>query len=426
MKLKKAEAGEGLFSFTFSKERGMDPSGPSYRLKKPEKEKEARREGAHLCDFMRKSKLRAAFIDLSSLPLAIQSAFLEGALLSDYSFSRYRSKPPEELELSVKTDADLDRLEKIRDLVFFTRDIINEPPGQLTPSSFAEKAEELEGVEVKVYRGKQLEELNLAGTLAVGNGSSQPPVFIELRYRPEKSEGKVALVGKGVTFDSGGINLKPSSALKGMHMDMAGAGVVLGIFKAVSFFPCPYELVGFIPLAENMPSGSALKPGDIIKFKNGKTVEIMNTDAEGRLLLADALIMASEEKPDFTVDLATLTGAAIVALGELYAALLSNDRELASRIKRASEETGEMVWELPLAEEYKEDVESKRADLKNADYGKGGGTIKAALFLSEFIRGPWAHLDIAGPAMLSKKKYYLNEGATAFGLRLLARLLKIF
>lgn len=426
MKLKRTIEAEKAFGFSFGEERKLATEGNRYFLKKPQNAEEARKEGSRLCDFMRKNKLEKAFIDLEELSPDLQYAFLEGALLADYSFEKYKKEGREEITLFVKTTSDTDKLEKVKELVFSVRDLINEPPGRLTPSSFARRAEKLKSSEIELFDEKKMKEMGLEGTLAVSKGSCEPPVFLRFHYKPSNPKGKIALIGKGVTFDSGGINLKPSSSLKGMHMDMAGAGIILGIFQALEVFKSPYEITGYVPLAENMPSGEALKPGDIIKFRNGKTVEIMNTDAEGRLLLADALILASEEKPDYIIDFATLTGAAIVALGEICAALFSNDDELKKKLLKASSQTGELLWEMPLLEDYREDIKSKKADLKNADYGKGGSTIKAALFLSEFVEGKWAHLDIAGPAILSKKHFYMPEGATAFGFRLTAKLLEMF
>jgi leucyl aminopeptidase len=253
--------------------------------------------------------------------------------------------------------------------------------------------------------------------------------LIHLRYRPRKPARKsVALVGKGITFDSGGLSLKPAASMETMKMDMSGAAAVLGVFHRISRHAPPVEVHGVIATTENMPGGRAYKPGDVLTALNGKTMEVLNTDAEGRLILADALAYAERQKPDAIVDLATLTGAVVIALGPLLVGLMSNDEALASRVRSAAEAEGESLWELPLVPEYRPDIKSKVADIKNIGGSREAGTIIGGLFLQEFVeKTPWVHLDIAGPAWLDRdfpSRPYLHPGGTGIMIRTLLRLLK--
>jgi leucyl aminopeptidase len=267
--------------------------------------------------------------------------------------------------------------------------------------------------------------LGMNALLSVASGSCQPPKFIILEYRGgRKGRAPVALVGKGLTFDSGGISIKPSEKMDEMKSDMAGGAAVIGAIMAAHDLHLPVNVVGLIPATENLPGGKAYKPGDIIKSLSGLTIEVLNTDAEGRLILADALTYAGKFHPAAIIDIATLTGACIIALGDNVIALLGTDEKLKASLKAAAETTGERVWELPFWEEYHELIKSEVADYKNAG-GRAGGTITAAAFLSKFVGPwPWVHLDIAGPAWLAKDKAYIPKGASGVGVRLFVRYLR--
>ncbi len=295
-----------------------------------------------------------------------------------------------------------------------------------TPTYLATLAKKLgkeSGIEVEVWEPKRIASEKLAGLIAVARGSNEEPRFVRLRYRAKGAKRRVALVGKGITFDSGGLSLKPAKSMETMKCDMAGAAAVLGTMTALGRLKPAIDVDGFIPITENLPGGKAQKPGDVIRFRNDKTVEVLNTDAEGRLILADALTLAADTKPDAIIDLATLTGACMVALGTQVAGLFSNDQALADRLLKVSVETGEPLWQLPLVAEYKDDIKSAVADLKNIGGGHAG-SITAALFLQEFVgTTPWVHLDIAGPAFLEKGLPYAPKGGTGFGVRTLLRYL---
>ncbi len=410
-------------SFSFSKEEGFRDG--IYYLQFPKTEEGSRRKGAELTEIMGKLKAKEGNISLLEIDKNFRRSFIEGILLSDYKFQRYKGEREKEAAIYVKGIDGVGEESKIRDLVFFVRDLVNDAPEKINPKSFSEIAGKIQGVEVFVGDKKWLKENGFNGTLAVGKGSSIPPRVVIYRYSPEGARRKIALVGKGVTFDSGGLDLKSPEYMKDMHMDMAGAAVVLGIAKALKDFPVKDEIIGIMPLAENLPSSSSYKPYDVLQMDNGKTVEINNTDAEGRLLLADGLIYAEKQGADIVIDLATLTGAAIVALGELVAALYSTDEEEGKKMEKASEKTGEKVWRMPLVEDYRDELKSQRADIKNSGYKRSGGSIMAALFLSEFIERPkWLHLDIAGPAMIEKPFYYMSSEGTGFGTRLLLEYLR--
>ncbi len=310
----------------------------------------------------------------------------------------------------------------------YARDLVNMPPSDMTPQRMAEEALKLAGprVTVELLDKEKMEELGMGAALAVARGSMHPPMGAHLAYKPRGAKKRVAIVGKAVTFDSGGLSLKPADKMMTMKLDMAGAAAVLGLFKALAELKVPIEVHGVFLAVENMPGGSAYRPGDVVTAMDGTTIEVLNTDAEGRVTLADALTYARGFSPDLLIDLATLTGACIVALGEDVAGLLSNDRRLAARLIAASEETGEPLWELPLYEPYAEMVRSKIADLKNIGGGAGGGTITAAFFLKPFVGDvPWAHLDIAGPSFVEREtRADQPYGASGYGVRLLARFLQ--
>jgi leucyl aminopeptidase len=369
----------------------------------------------------------------------VLAAVVEGTLLSAYTFDKYKSdkngNPAIEALILAGTDLQktatltraLDVAQKTAPGVFLARDLINEPASVSTPTYLAEQAVRLSrgnGLKSEIWRLPKIRSAKLAGLLAVARGSVEEPRFIKLMYKPAgKARKKVALVGKGLTFDSGGLSLKPAQSMETMKLDMSGGATVLGVMHVISQLKPQVQVMGYVPATENMPSGTAQKPGDIIRYTNGKTVEVLNTDAEGRLILADALIQAVHDKPDVIIDLATLTGACVTALGQQIAGLFSNNEELAEALLGASQETGEPLWRLPLVKEYKEDIKSSVADIKNVGAGSGGA-IAAALFLQEFVGSvPWAHLDIAGPAFTSKDGPYIARGGTGFGVRTLVRYL---
>ncbi len=324
--------------------------------------------------------------------------------------------------------AEVERAAAVVDAVELARDLGNEPGGSLTPSAFAARAEEVgaaSGLKVTVWDERKIGREKLGGLQAVNQGSVNPPRFVRLRYTPaKKSKATVALVGKGITFDSGGLSLKTASGMSTMKIDMSGGGAVLAAMTACSAANVPVTVDGYIPLTDNMTGGDAQRPGDVFTARNGKTVEVLNTDAEGRLVLADALSLAAEDKPDAIIDIATLTGSASAALGMSYAALMATDDELAARIEDAAARTDEKVWRLPLPEEYRSQLDSTVADLKNIGAGPYGGALIAGLFLKEFVgSGPWAHIDLGMSAMTDADKGINPKGATGFGVRLFVDLL---
>jgi len=371
-------------------------------------------------------------------------ALLE-ASLADYTFDHFKSKKNEFdkidglhiLPLVGETEKELgDRLQRVRLLrtaVRAARDLGNRPANDLNPEALAsvanDMAEEIEGLRVTVLGRKELIKEGMGGILAVSQGSAQEPRLIIVEHRPKKPKRSVVLVGKGVTFDSGGISLKPPKGMDWMKYDMCGAGTVLGVMRAVAELKLPIKVVGLVPTAENLPSGEALKPGDIITLANGKTVEVDNTDAEGRLLLGDALTYSARFNPDVLIDFATLTGSCVVALGHEAAGIMSNDEELSKTLVKLGEEVGERVWPLPLYDDYFPYLKSEWADMKNAG-SRWGGAVTAAAFLKQFIpeKVSWAHLDIAGVAYSEKERSGLPVGASGFGVVLmlsyLERLLK--
>lgn len=364
-----------------------------------------------------------------------------GFRLGTYSFDQYRTErdkllpPVDDVTFLCRTKKDQAACmggvcagEAIADAVFIARDLVSQPGNVATPSYIAEQARTLakaNGFTCTVLEQADLEKLGMGGLLAVAAGSAQPPKCLVLEHSPCGADQRpVALVGKGVTFDSGGISLKPREGMERMKDDMAGAAAVLGTFVVAAELKLPVNLVGIIPLAENLPDGKAYKPGDVITTMAGKTVEIVNTDAEGRMLLCDALHYAQRFQPRVIIDLATLTGACLVALGTIVTGLLGNDETLKRSLKRAGEDSGERLWELPLWDEYGELMKSDIADLKNAG-GPYAGTISAGWFLKQFVgKTPWVHLDIAGTAWEEKGRHYLPKGATGVGVRLLLTYLR--
>ena len=364
----------------------------------------------------------------------IISSIVEGANLSLYEFDLFKKEKSnnKEPDLTLLTpDKNAQKIIKdsiiISDAVKFTRDVANLPPNECPPMKLGEIAKKIANenkMKCTVFSKNEIKSKGLGGVTAVGQGSKNEPKFIILEYRNGKNEQKpILLVGKAVTFDTGGISLKPGEKMDEMKFDKCGGCTVLGVMKAISELKLPINVVAIIPSVENMPSGDAFRPGDIIKLFNGKTAEILNTDAEGRLILADGLAYGIKHyQPSSVMDFATLTGACIVALGTNVAAIISNNTKFASKIKAASTKTSEEVWELPINDDYMDMVKSKVADIKNLGMGRAAGTITAAAFLANSVGNvPWVHFDIAGTAWIqpsTKSKSYNSHGATGFGVRL--------
>jgi len=365
-------------------------------------------------------------------------AITEGALLGLYLFRKHMTreddKPGEVKQLLiVGSDKAKTQLEKgsakgkvLAEATNLARDMVNEPANYMTPTHMAEMAMKLaqsHGLEVTILDQKKMAELGMGALLGVAQGSQQPPKFIILKYKGSDSAStNVALVGKGLTFDSGGISLKPSEKLEEMKGDMAGGAAVMAAISAIAQLKPKINAMAVIPATENLPSGSALKPGDILTAMNGKTIEIISTDAEGRLILADALTYAKKLGAEFIVDVATLTGACRVALGDITSGAFGNNQNLMDRVTAASTEAGEYIWQMPMYDEYKEQNKSDVADVKNVG-GRYAGAITAAKFLAEFINDtPWVHLDIAGTSLSEKDRGYTVKGATGVPVRTLVNL----
>jgi leucyl aminopeptidase len=383
-------------------------------------------------------------IDAGAAPFPARDAAVavaEGILLGTYRFDRYRSEPRpgrrylRQVQVMAgdastrDVAAGLSLGEKTSAATNFARDLVNEPAGVLTPQRVAEIARETAAeakLGVKVLEPEDLRRMGMGGILGVGQGSHNPPRLIQVEYRPEgKPARRVALIGKGLTFDSGGLSLKTSEAMETMKCDMAGSAAVLAALRALPELGPRVEVIGLMGMAENMPGGGAIRPGDVLRIMNGKTVEVRNTDAEGRLVLADVLSYASTFKDlDEAIDLATLTGAMVVALGPMAAGVTGNDRDLVDAVVRAASRSGEVMWPMPLYSEYMEHLRSDVADIKNTGI-RWGGAITAALFLKEFVRPGlrWAHIDIAGPAFGDKDYSYMKKGSSGVGVRTLIRYL---
>ncbi len=399
-----------------------------------------RKIGAHIVKLAESERVSSI---VTSLPGDAQ-AFAEGLLLSAYRFHRFhgtqrkKDTPPKELTRVVICETDrrvmklaeerIARAHILAAATNYARDLVNTPSSHMTPQHLADEAKKLitRNVSVKIMDKKEMERKKMNAALAVARGSMHSPVGVHLIYRPRGAKKKIVIVGKAVTFDSGGLSLKPADSMMTMKCDMGGAAAVLGLFKALGDLKIPVEVHGIFLAVENMPGGSAYRPGDVVTAMDGTTIEILNTDAEGRVTLADALSYAKTLQPDAIIDLATLTGACVVALGEDIAAVLSSNEKLTQKLLAASREVGEPLWELPLYAPYADHVKSKIADLKNIGARGQAGTISAALFLKPFVGDiPWAHLDIAGPAYTEKESRPDQPyGASGFGVRLLARYLE--
>jgi len=359
-----------------------------------------------------------------------------GATLRAYRFDRYRTKEKAEDKprLSALTLLNADPsaaqsawqpLAGVAKGVFLTRDLVSEPPNVLNPAEMADRCRTLTelGVQVDILGPKEMRELGFGALLGVAQGSVNEPRMVVMKWNGGGSARPVAFIGKGVTFDTGGISIKPAGGMEDMKWDMAGAGTVVGLMSALAGRKAKVNAVGLVGLVENMPSGSAQRPGDVVKSYSGQTIEVINTDAEGRLVLADVVWYCQQKfDPQFMVDLATLTGAIIISLGHEHAGLFANDDALADRLIAAGKETGEKLWRMPLDEAYDKQIKSDIADMKNVG-GRPAGSITAAQFIKRFVNDkPWAHLDIAGMAWSTKDAAVTPKGATAFGVRLLDRL----
>lgn len=350
-----------------------------------------------------------------------------GALIADYAFDKYKSEKAK--RVAKITFAKFSQKEVDEGILFgeamkFTRDLANEPAAFATPSKLAEIASNLDGVTAKIYDKEEIERMGMGAYLAVGQGSAQPPKFIHMKYTGKDPKKKIALIGKGICFDSGGLDLKPAASMLTMRDDMSGAACVLGVMRALSKLAVDAEVHGIIAACENMPSGTSYKPGDILTAKNGKTIEVDNTDAEGRLTLADALCYACELGVDEVIDIATLTGACMVALGTVASGIMGNDEDMISRVIRTAKDSGETFWQLPMFPEYKNSLKSDIADMKNTG-SRYGGASAAGVFLQEFVKDvKWCHLDIAGTAFLEKPQNEFIAGASGVGVRTLLNYVK--
>ena len=397
--------------------------------------------GAEFYNFIKTNNISKLSINSHTIKNEFQDdptgRFLHGLKLKAYEFNLYKYKKNKNLILidvftkknnnTIKNEI---RFKALEEGTNFARDLVSEPPNVLNPKEYVKRLLKLRklGIKVTVYNEKQLFKLGMHSLLGVGRGSINESFLVTLEWNGNKKNKKelLSFVGKGVCFDTGGISLKPAKFMEEMKYDMAGSAVVAGLIQSLAIRKAKVNAVGVVGLVENMPGGNAQRPGDIVKAFNGKTIEVLNTDAEGRLVLADALSFTEEKfKPKFIIDLATLTGAIIMALGEEYAGLFSNNDELSNKIFKAGEKVNEKVWRLPLHKNYDKLMDSQIADIQNINYSGGAGSITAAQFLQRFVeKTPWAHLDIAGMAF-SKKAANLNPGgATGFGVRLLNQLIE--
>ena len=386
----------------------------------------------------------AASLDSVDGPRSLEDlteAAVEGVLLGLYRFTHFKT-PDKKEERNVKAftllaagdgearrmKAAAQRAEIVSKAVCYARDLVSTPSNEMTPTDMARRAKDAAAspkVRLTVLDNGKMEKLGMNALLSVARGSMEPARFIILEYEGgSRSERPYVIVGKGITFDSGGISLKPPDKMEEMKADMSGGAAVLAVIKAAAELRIPLNLVGLVPATENLPGGRAYKPGDVLRSMSGKTIEVISTDAEGRLILADALTYAARFKPKAIIDMATLTGACIIALGDDVIGMMGTDDGLKNDLRRAATETGEKLWELPIWDDYAELIKSDVADMKNTG-GRAGGAITAAVFLGKFVGEiPWVHLDIAGPAWLSKERHYIPRGASAVGVRLLVRFLR--
>ena len=378
------------------------------------------------------TSLAMAGADALGADVATQ-AVIEGVLLASYRFDELKGEPEDAQALSsvtvvvpdgTDTQAALDRAVAVAQGVALARDLVNKPGGSLNAEGLAAAAQDVAdvvGLEIEIWDRDRLTAERCGGILGVNAGSTAEPRLVRLTYTPAgESSGLLHLVGKGITFDTGGLNLKPYEGMMTMKIDMGGAAAVLGAMRAVATVSPSVTVVGTICCTDNQPGPTATMPGDVLHIRNGKTVEVLNTDAEGRLVLADGLSLAAEDEPDLIIDLATLTGACVVALGDSYAGLMSNDDAAAQRVGDAATAAGELMWHLPLPKEYRKQLDSEVADLRNIGTGRMGGALTAGLFLKEFAgEGPWVHLDIAGPVTSDDTSGDGSKGATGYAVRTL-------
>jgi leucyl aminopeptidase len=364
--------------------------------------------------------------------------FFLGCFLKKYSFTKYKTifkkneNAKEIINLLITSSNKnfflkiKNNIENIINGVFLTRDLVSEPPNYLNPERFVSEIKKLSklGLKVDVFDYSKMKKIGMNALLGVSQGSKNLPYFVTITWKPNNSKNKkpLSFIGKGVCFDTGGISLKPAKFMEDMKYDMAGAGAVVGLMKTLALRKSKSYVVGAVALVENMPGGSAQRPGDIVKSYSGKTIEVLNTDAEGRLILADAIYYIDEQyKPELIVDLATLTGAIVVSLGSEYAGLFSNNDKLSEKLIKAGEIENEKLWRFPLHKNYDKLMDSKIADIQNINYSGGAGSITAAQFLQRFLKNstPWAHLDIAGMAWTKKDLETIPTGATGYGVKLL-------
>lgn len=403
---------------------------------------------ARAVSFVREAGLVTAALPLQLIPgtrldsAQRAAALCEGALLGLYTFTQYKTTPENgdsvkfnQITICIGREQSTSVAAAIRDAevlcagVYLARDLVNHPGNAATPTYLADTARAIAkkcGLTCSIFDEKKMRRLGMGALLGVAQGSHEPARFIVLEHAtPQTAKmAPVVLVGKAITFDSGGISIKPAVSMEEMKTDMSGGAAVLGALQVCAHMKLPLRVVGLIPATENLPGGSALKPGDVITSMSGKTIEIITTDAEGRLILADALHYAHRYKPQAIIDLATLTGACVIALGNDVSAVMGTSEPLIERLRQAAEQTGEKVWPLPMYAEYDEQIKSDIADMKNVG-GRGGGSITAGCFLKKFTGDmPWAHIDIAGTAWAQKPKPYAPKGATGIGVRLLVQLLR--
>ena len=408
-------------------------------LKSNSKYSELENLGAKFYDIYKSSKIKDFQINSDSSPkneVNIVGYFLHGLKLKSYKFEKYKTQKNKNnlvftvIGKKIPSKKDQIKFKAIEEGTFYSRDLVSEPGNILHPDEYAKRLSLLKkiGLKITIYDEKKLKKLGMNTLLGVGQGSIRGSYLVTMEWKGLKNNTKpLAFVGKGVCFDTGGISLKPAKFMEDMTYDMAGSAVVVGLMKSLAIRKAKVNAVGVVGLVENMPGGNAQRPGDIVKSYSGKTVEILNTDAEGRLVLADALTYTEEKfKPKFIIDLATLTGAIIVSLGSEYAGLFSNDDKLSKQLIEAGEKVEEKVWRMPLNKNFDKLIDSKNADMQNINYVGGAGSTTAAQFLQRFILNetPWAHLDIAGMAF-SKYGGALNSGgATGYGVRLLNKLIE--
>jgi leucyl aminopeptidase len=399
--------------------------------------------GSRINSFLNHAKVKDAtvfFDSKNSVKDLANIAF--GAVLQGYRFNKYFEDKKKEKELKLqnlsfavadvkKAEMEFEPLKILAENIFFTRDLVSEPSNVLNPESYAEICKTLTkvGLEVEVLGEAQMKKLGMNALLGVGQGSEKESQLVVFKWNGgKKGDAPLAFVGKGVTFDTGGISIKPSANMEDMKTDMGGSAVVVGLMRNLAMRKAKVNVVGVIGIVENMPSGTAQRPGDVVKSMSGQTIEVINTDAEGRLVLADALHYTNTKfKPKFIIDLATLTGAIIVALADVYSGLFSNDDDLAKKVENCGDITGERTWRMPLGEEYDAMINSDIADMKNVGSGRGAGSTTAAQFLQRFVgKTKWVHLDIAGVAWKGKGDAMAVKGASGYGVKLLNELVKSY